>query len=196
MGLRECSWQALREGLAPRRSHSLVGTPAAGRDVQRDSNGIWLVIRRRNGGSGQLIHLKAFLWSVGALEFEAFKGSENEAALDNRLRRWSARKDLGERSAESAFIQEFFRDTWGYEQTGQAGAQAGSFTLWPQFPIARAGEKGGVGVADLAIGFFEKDDKNPVPQVCANSRTFDPTSMPFRSGKATIVRRSVSVSTT
>jgi hypothetical protein len=106
---------------------------------------------------------KAFLRSVWALEYEAFKGSADETALDDRLRRWCARKDLRETSAESAFIQEFFRDTWGYAQTGQAGAEAG---LWPKFPIAGAGERGGVGAADLAIGLFRGDDKTPpFPQV-------------------------------
>ncbi len=79
---------------------------------------------------------KAFLRSVWALEFQASEGSDEEAALDNRLRRWSARRDLRETSAEAAFIQEFFRDTWGYEQTGQASAESGSFTLWPKFPIS------------------------------------------------------------
>jgi hypothetical protein len=108
---------------------------------------------------------KAFLRSVWALEFEAFKDSDEEVALEGRLQRWSQRKDLRETSAEAAFIQEFFRDTWGYEQTGQAGAEAGSFTLWPKFAIAGAGAKGGAGEADLAIGNFRKDDNNPVPQV-------------------------------
>ncbi len=108
---------------------------------------------------------KAFLRSVWSLEFEAFKGSEDDSALVDRLRRWSSRKDLRETSAEAAFIQEFFHDTWGYEQTGQAGAETGSFTLWPKFPIAGAGEKGGVGTADLAIGFFQRGNTNPIPQV-------------------------------
>lgn len=108
---------------------------------------------------------KAFLRSVWALEFEAFKDSEEEAALSERLQRWSKRKDLRETSAEAAFIQEFFHDTWGYEQSGQAGAEPGSFTLWPKFPIPGAGEKGGIGAADLAIGYFQKDEKKSVPQV-------------------------------
>ncbi len=108
---------------------------------------------------------KSFLRSVWALEFEAFKGSEDEAALDDRLRRWSARKDLRETSAEAAFIEEFFHQTWGYDQTGQVGAVAGTFTLWPKFPISGAGEKGGVGSADLAIGYFKKEENTPVPQV-------------------------------
>jgi type I restriction-modification system DNA methylase subunit len=108
---------------------------------------------------------RAYLRSVWGLEFEAFEGSQDEAALEARLQRWSQRKDLRETSAEAAFIQEFFHDTWGYEQTGQAGAEVGSFTLWPKFAIACAGAKGGAGEADLAIGNFRKHDKNPIPQV-------------------------------
>jgi hypothetical protein len=107
---------------------------------------------------------KAFLRSVWELEYEAFRGSEEEAALADRLRRWAARRDLGETSAEAAFIEEFFHDTWGYEQTGQAGSEAGGFTLWPKFPIAGAGERGGTGVADLAIGFF-REPGSAIPQV-------------------------------
>ncbi len=108
---------------------------------------------------------KAYLRSVWALEFEAFKGSEEEATLEARLQRWSLRRDLRETSAEAAFIQEFFHDTWGYEQTGQVGAEAGSFTLWPKFAIAGAGATGSAGEADLAIGNFQKNDNNPIPQV-------------------------------
>jgi hypothetical protein len=71
---------------------------------------------------------KSFLRSIWELEFEAFRDSEDERALCERLRRWSARKDLRETSAEAAFIEEFFRDTWGYEQTGQAGAESRAFS--------------------------------------------------------------------
>src|SRR6266404_6627837 len=108
---------------------------------------------------------KAYLRSVWALEYEAFKESEDESLLTDRLYRWFARKDLRETSAEAAFIQEFFHDTWGYEQTGQVGTEDGVFTLWPKFAIAGAGERGGAGEADLAIGFFRKVARNPVPQV-------------------------------
>lgn len=110
---------------------------------------------------------KSFLRSVWALEYEAFKDSAEEASLAARLRTWSARKDLKERSAEAAFIQEFFHDTWGYEQSGQPGSESGRFTLWPQFPIAGAGERGGTGAADLAIGLFQKGEASHIPQaVC------------------------------
>src|SRR5882724_2397720 len=92
---------------------------------------------------------RTFLRSVWELEYVAFQGSAEEVALEERLRRWSRRRDLRETSAEAAFIEEFFRDTWEHAQ-----AEGGTFTLWPKFPIPGAGAKGGVGAADLAIGFF------------------------------------------
>ena len=108
---------------------------------------------------------KAFLRSVWELEYAAFRGSEHEKSLDELLGRWSARKDLRETSAEAAFIEEFFRATWGYAQAGQIASEAGTFTLWPKFPIPGAGERGGTGAADLAVGFFGREENNPVPQV-------------------------------
>ncbi|MDP3076099.1 Eco57I restriction-modification methylase domain-containing protein [Bradyrhizobium sp.] len=107
---------------------------------------------------------KQFLRSVWALDYKAFQGSEEERQLDERLVRWSERKDLKETSAEAAFIEVFFRDTWGYAQSGQIGAEK-NFTLWPKFSIAGAGEKGGTGAADLAIGYFSKDAPTSIPQV-------------------------------
>jgi hypothetical protein len=108
---------------------------------------------------------KTFPRYVWELEYEAYQDSEQEKALHDRLSRWSARKDLRETSAEAALIEEFFRDTRGYEQAGQTGSEAGTFTLWPKFPIAGAGERGGTGAADLAVGFFGRQENNPVPQV-------------------------------
>ncbi len=107
---------------------------------------------------------KIFLRSVWSLDYDAFKDSPTEAALAARLRTWANRKDLKETSAEAAFIQEFFRQTWGYEQSGQSGSEGGDFTLWPKFAIEGAGEKGGTGAADLAIGTFRKGEKQAVPQ--------------------------------
>ena len=108
---------------------------------------------------------KMFLRSVWGLEYEGFKDSPEESALEERLRRWSDRRDLRETSAEAALIEEFFHQTWGYAQTGQPGTEDGAFTLWPKFPIPGAGERGGTGEADAAIGFFRKDGTNAVPQV-------------------------------
>jgi hypothetical protein len=108
---------------------------------------------------------KAFLRSVWELEYEAFKDTQEERALHDRLRRWSDRRDLQETSAEAALIEEFFHQTWEYVQTGQAGTEGGDFTLWPKFPIPGAGAKGGTGEADVAMGFFRKDKASPIPQV-------------------------------
>jgi hypothetical protein len=44
------------------------------------------------------------------------------------------RTDLKETSAEYAFIDVFFRETWGYVQTGQRGSETG-FSLYPKFSI-------------------------------------------------------------
>jgi tRNA G10 N-methylase Trm11 len=108
---------------------------------------------------------KTFLHSVWALDYEAFKDSEEEGTLAKRLRRWADRKDLRETSAEAALIEEFFHNTWSYNQAGQPGTAAGGFTLWPKFPVPAAGERGGTGEADAALGVFRKDVTTPVPQV-------------------------------
>jgi tRNA G10 N-methylase Trm11 len=108
---------------------------------------------------------KTFLRSVWGLEYEAFKDSPEETALDERLRRWSDRKDLRETSAEAAFIEEFFHRTWGYAQSGQPGTEDGAYTLWPKFSIPGAGATGGTGEADAALGLFRKNTDGAIPQV-------------------------------
>lgn len=104
-----------------------------------------------------------FLRSVWTAEYEAFKDSHAETALLDRLRRWNARADLGEISAEPAFIEQFFRDTWGYAQSGQAGS-GDDYTSWPKFNVPGAGAGGGTGRADLALGHFG-GGLQPVAQV-------------------------------
>src|ERR1700732_4681539 len=66
---------------------------------------------------------KSFLRSHWNLEYRAWHDSENEKALDDPLALWAERTDLKETSAESAFIDVFFRETWGYVQTGQRGSE-------------------------------------------------------------------------
>jgi len=105
-----------------------------------------------------------FLRSLWAIEYEAFKGSDQETQLGKRLVDWASRADLKETTAEGAFIEEFFRQTWGYIHSGQDGA-GNSFSLYPKFHIGGAGARGGPGEADLAIGYFEKGEKNHIPQV-------------------------------
>lgn len=107
---------------------------------------------------------RSFLRSNWALDYAAFKGSPEEKALEMRLKRWAGRTDLKETSAESAFLQEFFVETWDYVQTGQDGGEK-SFSLYPKFPVPGAGQKGGPGEADAALGEFTSAKGNLVPQV-------------------------------
>lgn len=104
-----------------------------------------------------------FLRSVWNDEYEAFKNSPAEAALWDRLQRWAAREDLSETSAEPAFIEQFFGDTWGYLQSGQVQPGDG-YSLWPKFTVAGAGAGGGQGKADLALGYFGAGQQ-AIPQV-------------------------------
>lgn len=107
---------------------------------------------------------KSFLRSHWDIEFKAWIDGGNDERLKEGLERWAARRDLKETSAEGAFVEIFFRDLWGYLQAGQAGAEAG-FTLYPKYPVAGAGAKGGAGEADLAIGYFTHDKSPETPQV-------------------------------
>jgi hypothetical protein len=71
---------------------------------------------------------------------------------------------LKETSAESASIDVFFGETWGYVQTGQRGSETG-FSLYPKFAIPGSGANGGSGEADLAIGYFSKTAPGQTPQL-------------------------------
>jgi hypothetical protein len=57
---------------------------------------------------------KSFLRSHWDLEYRAWQNSETEKAVDDRLALWAKRGDLKETSAESAFIDVFFRETSCY----------------------------------------------------------------------------------
>jgi len=106
---------------------------------------------------------KQFLKSVWAIDYAAFRGSPEEAELSERLRRWSLRQDLRERAAQAAFIEEFFRQTWGYVQAGQEGAEA-AFSIHPDFPVRQAGGRHN-NFADAALGRFLAGGASQIPQV-------------------------------
>lgn len=109
---------------------------------------------------------RTFLRSIWDTEYKIFQGSAEEQALDRRLLQWSQMADLKETTAEGALVEEFFRQTWGYTHSGQDGGGE-TFTLYPKFPIPGAGDKGGQGLADLAIGYFAKNGNGLVPQILA-----------------------------
>jgi hypothetical protein len=85
----------------------------------------------------------SFLRSHWDLEYRAWHDSGNEKGVDVRLALWAERTDLKETSAESAFLDVFFRETWGYVQTGQRGSETG-FSRYPKFAIPRSGQTAAV----------------------------------------------------
>jgi len=88
----------------------------------------------------------------------------------------------------------FFRETWGYVQTGQRGSDTG-FSLYPKFAIPGSGANGGSGEADLAIGHFSKAAPGHTPQVLCELRLSEAPWMPIRSGRETPDPRYDNVST-
>lgn len=78
-----------------------------------------------------------FLRAQWSTEFEAFQNGPESAALLERLRAWAARDHLTERASETAFIQRFFVETWGYRLQGD---QSPDYTCRPQFEVGGAGQ--------------------------------------------------------
>lgn len=108
----------------------------------------------------------AFLASHYAAEYAQFRDSAEEKALAERLKNWAERQFQNETAAENTFIDIFFKDTWNYWGAGARSTSEG-FNLYPKFPITQAGERGGTGYADLALGWFDRAPIAPTPQaVC------------------------------
>lgn len=105
----------------------------------------------------------AFLASRWANEYKEFRDSPTEEALLQRLTAWAGKKSQKERAAEGAFVGVFFKQTWGYSAAGEGPANEG-YTCDPQHHVARAGERGGAGFADLALGYFDRVGVAAIPQ--------------------------------
>ena len=103
--------------------------------------------------SHQPLFTDAFLASHLAAEYAQFRGSEDDNGLRERLQHWASKDVQKETSAESDFVQILFTQTWGYWGAGTRAKTEG-YNLYPKFPISGAGEKGGIGFADLALGWF------------------------------------------
>ncbi len=106
----------------------------------------------------------AYLRSIWAKEFEAFNDSDEAQALLTRLQNWAAKDWQKETASEGTFIDVFFKQTWGYVASGEAVKGEG-YTLQQQYPVKGAGQRGGTGEADLALGFFGQADMEEIPQV-------------------------------
>lgn len=103
----------------------------------------------------------SFLRAQWSADFEAFESSPASAALLTRLRAWAGRDQLNERASETAFIQRFFVETWDYQLQGNENP---AYSCRPQFEVAAAGQSGGTGFADLALGHFGAGGDG-IPQV-------------------------------
>lgn len=106
----------------------------------------------------------AYLRAVFSGEFSSFVGSPVELALIQRLENWSTKQFQKETSAEGAFTSTFLEETWGFVPSGKHSSGTG-FTSFPKYPIAGAGQGGGTGEADVALGFFGRPDIPATPQV-------------------------------
>jgi hypothetical protein len=103
---------------------------------------------------------RAFLRAELDLDFRAYVGDGLDDALLTRLQAWDKRLRLSETQAEGAFTQTFFVDTWGYGDAGRVDAE--HHTIIPKYRILGEGAGGGIGEADLALGWFRgKADATP-----------------------------------
>lgn len=107
----------------------------------------------------------AYLRAAFADEYERFHGSEDEASLIRALENWHGRsKSLTESQEEGSFMDTFFKQLWRYFANGETKSGDG-FTRFPKYKIAGAGQTGGTGEADLALGWFGREDIPETPQV-------------------------------
>lgn len=105
---------------------------------------------------------REFLKAELAYEYEDYLLAGFDATLVARLADWERRAIRRETQAEQRFIQTFFVETWSYQPDA---TRAERFQLWPRFPIAGAGQGGGRGEADLALGNFHGEQGTTIPQV-------------------------------
>ncbi|PNQ76984.1 restriction endonuclease subunit M [Erythrobacter sp. SAORIC-644] len=113
----------------------------------------------------QPLFTNTYLRATLADEYSQFKGSDREKEIIEILGHWAARSPtMTETQEEGAFLDRFFGKIWGYHANGEASADQG-FTRFPKYKVAGAGQTGGTGEADLALGWFERDDVPDTPQV-------------------------------
>lgn len=106
-----------------------------------------------------------YLLSRWEPDFRAYQESGDDSRLHDRLRNWHGRDaSRTETQLEAQFDHIFFREVWGYWGTGEQGKEPG-YCLNPQYAVAGAGQTGGTGAADLALGWWDKEGVPDVPQV-------------------------------
>ncbi|MBE0418020.1 MAG: Eco57I restriction-modification methylase domain-containing protein, partial [Coriobacteriia bacterium] len=106
-----------------------------------------------------------YVLSLWESEFAEWRASGEDEALRVRLARWADR-DLTrtETQLEQQFVSTFFSKTWGYWGTGENDRERG-FCLDAKYGVSGAGQMGGKGAADLALGWWGLEGVAPVAQV-------------------------------
>ncbi|MEI7947598.1 MAG: DNA methyltransferase [bacterium] len=105
--------------------------------------------------------LRSQLWD----EFQQFSSSTDAITLRDRLQAWADRDKRNEKQTETAFIQRFFVETWGYQLQGALQGSS-TYTCLPQFSIEGAGQRGNTGISDVALGCFGVNvTHKQIPQV-------------------------------
>jgi len=122
-----------------------------------------VAIRPRMPTANQPLFPDSFLAARWAEEYARFRGSPAERQLLERLQTWASKRTQKETAAEGAFVGVFFKQTWGYRASGEGVANEG-FTCEPQYSVKGAGQGGGTGAADLALGWFDRPEVASVPQ--------------------------------
>ena len=108
----------------------------------------------------------AFLFAVWAKDYAEYSANGQDNRLLEKLKHWAEKDFQQETVSESSFIHTFFVDLWGYSLSGVQAKTLG-YTVEPQFPINKAGQNGGQGKADLALGWFGNPEFPSTPQVLA-----------------------------
>lgn len=112
----------------------------------------------------QSLFTDAFLAARWGDDYARFRDSPQERDLLDRLRTWAAKRTQKETAAEGSFVSIFFKDTWGYLASGEGPAVEG-YSREAQYPVQGAGQGGGTGAADLALGWFDRANIPAIPQV-------------------------------
>lgn len=106
----------------------------------------------------------SFLLSCWAQDYAKYCADGADERLCILLKNWADKGFQKETSSEGGFIQTFFINLWGYSRSGEQDRSIG-YTLEQQFAINKAGQNGGVGKADAALGWFGLSDLPSTPQV-------------------------------
>ncbi len=103
-----------------------------------------------------------YLLSLWVAELAEYRASGENEALRARLARWVDR-DLSqtETQLQGQFVTTFFGSTWGYWGTGERPKDEG-YCLNAQFGVVGAGQTGGKGAADVALGWWGLEGVAPV----------------------------------